>query len=408
MTSPRVTMSALVREHRPEHRRPQHCRHPSLATLRRPAPPARCHVGRVGRQFRIVLGQRDQGRAVPVRCRRANARSSASCCPEYTDEVWHGYLPDARPGTIYGYRVHGPYEPAAGHRFNPNKLLLDPYARQMIGELQWNPALFGYQVETHDDLTFDERDSAPFMLKACVIDPAFTWGRAPRRRTSVGRHHHLRGARARASRSGIPRVPEELRGTYAGLASAEITDYLSSLGVTAVELLPVHTFVDDSYLLDKGLQELLGLQHHRLLRPGAALRRQRRFRLRRVQGDGGAPPRGRPRGDPRRRLQPHGRRQRARADALLQGHRQCLVLSPGARAALLHQRHRHRQHGQPQQSACAADGDGQPALLGQRHARRRLPLRSRHHPGPRAARLRRGGRLPRRLPAGSGARRRSS
>src|SRR5664279_111753 len=76
--------------------------------------------------------------------------------PEYTDEVWHGYLPDARPGTIYGYRVHGPYEPAAGHRFNPNKLLLDPYARQMIGQLQWNPALFGYQVETPDDLTFDE------------------------------------------------------------------------------------------------------------------------------------------------------------------------------------------------------------------------------------------------------------
>jgi glycogen operon protein len=91
-------------------------------------------------------------------------------------------LPDARPGTIYGYRVHGPYEPAAGHRFNPNKLLLDPYAKQTIGQLQWNPALFGYKVETHDDLTFDERDSAKFNFKGCVIDPAFTWGRAPRRR----------------------------------------------------------------------------------------------------------------------------------------------------------------------------------------------------------------------------------
>jgi glycogen operon protein len=94
--------------------------------------------------------------------------------PEYTDEVWHGYLPDARPGTIYGFRVHGPYEPAAGHRFNPNKLLLDPYAKQIIGRLQWNPALFGYRMETGDDLSFDERDSAPFTFKGCVIDTAFT------------------------------------------------------------------------------------------------------------------------------------------------------------------------------------------------------------------------------------------
>src|ERR1700682_452044 len=103
--------------------------------------------------------------------------------PEYTDEVWHGYLPDARPGTIYGYRVHGPYEPSAGHRFNPNKLLLDPYAKQIIGRLDWNPALFGYRVEAGDDLTFDERDSAPFAFKCSVIDSAFTWGRASHRRT---------------------------------------------------------------------------------------------------------------------------------------------------------------------------------------------------------------------------------
>jgi len=97
--------------------------------------------------------------------------------PEYTDEVWHGYLPDARPGTVYGLRVHGPYEPGAGHRFNSNKLLLDPYAKQVVGQLTWNPALFGYVMESGDDLTFDERDSAPYMMKARVIDPAFTWGR---------------------------------------------------------------------------------------------------------------------------------------------------------------------------------------------------------------------------------------
>ena len=94
--------------------------------------------------------------------------------PEYTDEVWHGYLPDARPGTVYGYRVHGPYEPEAGHRFNPNKLLLDPYAEQVIGKLTWNPALFGYRMESGDDLTFDDRDSAPFTYRSCVIDPAFS------------------------------------------------------------------------------------------------------------------------------------------------------------------------------------------------------------------------------------------
>lgn len=97
--------------------------------------------------------------------------------PEYTDEVWHGYLPDARPGQLYGYRVHGPYAPEEGHRFNPNKLLLDPYAKQIVGDLKWDEALFGYTIGHPDgDLSFDERDSAPFMPRCRVIDPAFTWG----------------------------------------------------------------------------------------------------------------------------------------------------------------------------------------------------------------------------------------
>ena len=97
--------------------------------------------------------------------------------PEYTDEVWHGYLPHARPGTVYGYRVHGPFAPDAGHRFNPNKLVIDPYARQLVGQLRWGPELFGYQLDHPDkDKSFDERDSAPFMHKCRVIDPAFTWG----------------------------------------------------------------------------------------------------------------------------------------------------------------------------------------------------------------------------------------
>ena len=103
--------------------------------------------------------------------------------PEYTDEVWHGYVPTARPGTVYGYRVHGPYEPDAGHRFNPNKLLIDPYAKQLVGELQWAPELFGYRLDHPDkDKSFDERDSAPYAQKSRVIDPAFTWGNLRRRR----------------------------------------------------------------------------------------------------------------------------------------------------------------------------------------------------------------------------------
>jgi isoamylase len=177
--------------------------------------------------------------------------------PEYTDEVWHGYLPDARPGTTYGYRVHGPYEPTQGHRFNHNKLLLDPYAKQIVGRVEWNPALFGYQMESGDDLTFDERDSAPYMMKCRVIDPAFTWGKDRRLLTpwekTVIYETHVRGFTKRH-----PGLPEELRGTYAGLVAKETLDYLQSLGVTAVELLPVHTFVDDSYLTEKGLSNYWG------------------------------------------------------------------------------------------------------------------------------------------------------
>ena len=97
--------------------------------------------------------------------------------PEFTDEVWHGYLPLARPGTVYGYRVHGPYSPKEGHRFNPNKLLIDPYAKQLVGSLTWGPELFGYKLDSPEkDLSFDDRDSAALTLKCRVIDPAFTWG----------------------------------------------------------------------------------------------------------------------------------------------------------------------------------------------------------------------------------------
>ena len=177
--------------------------------------------------------------------------------PEFTDEVWHGYLPDARPGTTYGYRVHGPYDPANGHRFNPHKLLLDPYAKQIVGQLSWNPALFGYQMETGNDLTFDERDSAPFMVKARVIDPAFSWGNDRRLQTAWEKtiiyEAHVRGFTMQHQG-----VPAELRGTYAGFGHDAVTDYLRSLGVTAVEFLPIHSFEDDSYLAEKGLRNYWG------------------------------------------------------------------------------------------------------------------------------------------------------
>ena len=178
--------------------------------------------------------------------------------PEYTDEVWHGYLPDARPGTVYGYRVHGRYEPAAGHRFNPNKLLIDPYAKQLVGELSWNPAVFGYTLDSPDkDLSFDTRDSQAFVPKCRVIDPAFTWGperkpRVPWERTIVYELH------ARGYTMRHPTIPPEMRGTFAGLMRPEIVDHIQRLGVTAVELMPVHAFADDSHLLKKGLRNYWG------------------------------------------------------------------------------------------------------------------------------------------------------
>jgi isoamylase len=178
--------------------------------------------------------------------------------PEYTDEVWHGYLPEARPGTVYGYRVHGPYEPAAGHRFNPNKLLIDPYARQLVGELKLDPAVFGYKLDSPDkDLSFNADDSAAFMPKCRVIDPAFTWGAERRPQVpwerSVVYELHVRGYTMRH-----PSVPPEMRGTFAGLMRPEVVDYIRRLGVTAVELLPIHAFVDDSHLLEKKLTNYWG------------------------------------------------------------------------------------------------------------------------------------------------------
>lgn len=178
--------------------------------------------------------------------------------PEYTDEIWHGYIEGVGPGAVYGYRVHGPYEPEAGHRFNPNKLLLDPYARSHVGVLNWDPACFGYTIGAEgDDLTFDERDSAAFVPKCQVIDPAFDWGKDARPGVPWDRtifyETHVRGFTKRH-----PAVPEALRGTFGGLAVKEVVEHIRSLGVTSVELLPVHTFLNDQHLLEKGLTNYWG------------------------------------------------------------------------------------------------------------------------------------------------------
>jgi isoamylase len=178
--------------------------------------------------------------------------------PEYTNEVFHGFVPDLRPGTFYAYRVHGPYAPEAGHRFNPHKLVLDPYAKAVVGELTWDHALFGYTIGHPDaDLSYDTRDSAPFMPRCRVIDPAFTWGRdqppaVPWERTVIY-EAHVRGLTKLH-----PEVAPESRGTFRGLASPPMIRHFKRLGVTTVEILPIHRFVDDSYLVDQGLTNYWG------------------------------------------------------------------------------------------------------------------------------------------------------
>ncbi|WP_308915041.1 glycogen debranching protein GlgX [Jannaschia sp. LMIT008] len=173
--------------------------------------------------------------------------------PENTHQVWHGYLPGVRPGQLYGYRVHGPYAPEAGHRFNPNKLLLDPYARAHKGPLRWHDAMFGYRVGSrHGDLSFDRRDSAFVMPKCVVVDPAYTWGadrhpRTPWAQTVVYEAHV--GGLTR----GYGGIDEPLRGTFEGLADEKVVRRLRERGVTAIELLPVQAFHDDRDFLARGL-----------------------------------------------------------------------------------------------------------------------------------------------------------
>ncbi|MDP1718431.1 MAG: alpha-amylase family glycosyl hydrolase, partial [Burkholderiales bacterium] len=188
---------------------------------------------------------------------------------ERTDEIWHCYLPEARPGLLYGYRVYGPYRPEEGHRFNPNKLLLEPYAKDIIGKLAWSDAHYGYSFNSkQDDLSFDPRDNAADMPKCMVIDPAFTWGddRPPRIPWSdtIIYEMHVKGYTMQH-----PEVPQQLRGTYAGLATGPAIEHLKRLGVTTVELMPVHTFLDDHRLVKQGLRNYWGYNSFGYFAPDA-------------------------------------------------------------------------------------------------------------------------------------------
>src|SRR5258706_420761 len=177
---------------------------------------------------------------------------------EQTQQIWHVYLPEARPGQYYGYRVYGPYEPQQGHRFNPAKLLLDPYTKAIHGTVRWSDALFGYAIgDPEQDLSRSDSDSAAGLPKCVVVDPAFSWGNdaapaTPWHKTVIY-ELHVKGFTVRH-----PAVPPELRGTFAALALPQVIEYLKALGITAVELMPVHQSIADKHLEDRGLTNYWG------------------------------------------------------------------------------------------------------------------------------------------------------
>jgi isoamylase len=181
----------------------------------------------------------------------AHAESFRIELPCVTNQIWHGYLPDAKPGQLYGYRVDGPNAPERGHRFNAHKVLLDPYAKAIGRDLRWDDTLYGFPRGAGDATGFDERDSAPFAPLACVMETAFTWDedhlpRTPWHETMVYEIHVKGFTRLH------PGVPENLRGTYAGLASPAAIRHLRGLGVIAVELMPIHYHIDEHFLVEKG------------------------------------------------------------------------------------------------------------------------------------------------------------
>ena len=322
--------------------------------------------------------------------------------PEVDGFVWHAFLPGVEPGQRYGYRVYGPYDPAHGLRCNPNKLLLDPYAKAIDGTIQWDESLFGYHFGDPDSVNDD--DSATHMPKCVVVNPFFDWAtdRSPRHpyAESVIYEAHVKGMTAAASRDpggdarhlrrhGAPGHdrPPDLAGHHHARTDARAP--------LRQRLLPRR----------QGAVELLGLQHHRLLRARLEVHLQRQPRRpgAGVQGDGARAARRQHRGHPRRGLQPHRRGQPHGSHAVVPRHRQRRLLPARRRlAAALHGLHRHRQHAQRAPSAHPAADHGLAALLGHRDARGRVPLRPRGHPGPGVLRRRPAVVVLRPRPAGPG------
>lgn len=180
--------------------------------------------------------------------------------PERDGDVWYGYVAGLRPGALYGFRAHGPYEPRAGHRFNPNKLLLDPYAKGIHGAVRWSDAVLGFSaISDQGDLSFDRRDSAPWVPRSVVVDPSFSWNDDRPLDTelscSLVYEAHVKGLTAERRD-----IEEKLRGTFLGLTSEPMLEHLNRLGITAIELLPVHAFIDDRFLVDRGLRNYWGYQ----------------------------------------------------------------------------------------------------------------------------------------------------
>ena len=227
---------------------------------------------RVTHGFSYPLGATWDGSGVNVAVFSAHAEKIELCLfdakgrretrrialPEYTHQTFHGYFPDLRPGQLYGLRAYGPYDPARGHRFNHHKLLLDPYAKLLHGDVRWHDACFGYRIGSHgQDLSFDRRNSAFVMPKCVIVNSARTWGNDVPPRTAwhetIIYEAHIKGLTALH-----PDVPAPLRGTFGGLADSRVIDHLVKLGITAVELLPVHAFIDDRHLVAKGLKNYWG------------------------------------------------------------------------------------------------------------------------------------------------------
>ena len=229
--------------------------------------------------------------------------------PETTGHCWHGYFPGIEPGQRYGYRVHGPWAPEQGHRCNGAKLLLDPYAKAIDGDVRWDEALFPYPFSKGPDARNDS-DSAPFMPKCIVHQPFFDWSGdrqllRPWHETIIYELHVKGFTALRAD------IPAELRGTYAGLMAPAAIDHLRQLGVTAVELMPVHYFSQDRILLDRGLSNYWGYNTIAFFapHPGYVSDQRPGGAGGGIQADGEDPAPGRHRGDPGRGLQPYGGRQ---------------------------------------------------------------------------------------------------